>query len=155
MAARWSSRSTSGDIVASSVVSASVFVASLPGVATPRFHRLLMLSVRLSRVPGIVLAIYIEVLAVIVLAVWSAQLDSLAVGFVVAAAFLIFAMIDWTALAQLPRRNRSYGPVAPTLLALAFAKGFGFAIGVFAALLVLAALALLLVRTETRDRAIG
>jgi putative MFS transporter len=33
-------------------------------------------------------------------------------------------------------------------------KGFGFAIGVFAALLVLAALALLLVRTETRDRAI-
>mgnify|MGYP003953147039 CR=1 FL=1 len=36
MAARWSSRSTSGDIVASSVVSASVFVASLPGPA-PRF----------------------------------------------------------------------------------------------------------------------
>ena len=47
------------------------------------------------------------------------------------------------------------GIFAPTLLALAFAKGFGFAIGVFAALLVLAALALLLVRTETRDRAIG
>ncbi len=47
------------------------------------------------------------------------------------------------------------GIFAPTLLTFAFAKGFGFAIGVFAALLVLAAAALLLVRTETRDRAIG
>ena len=47
------------------------------------------------------------------------------------------------------------GIFAPTLLTFAFAKGLGFAIGVFAALLVLAALALLLVRTETRDRAIG
>ncbi len=47
------------------------------------------------------------------------------------------------------------GILAPSLLAFVFAKGFGFAIGVFAALLVLAALALLLVRTETRDRAIG
>lgn len=87
-------------------------------MATPRFHRLLMLSVRLSRVPSLILAIYIEVLAVIVLAVWSVQRESTAVGFVVAAAFLVFALIDWTALAQLPRRNRSYGPVAPTLLAL-------------------------------------
>ncbi|WBU60284.1 MFS transporter [Paracoccus albus] len=47
------------------------------------------------------------------------------------------------------------GIFAPTLLTFAFAKGFGFAIGVFAALLALAALALLLVKTETRDRAIG
>ena len=45
--------------------------------------------------------------------------------------------------------------LARALLTFAFAKGLGFAIGVFAALLVLAALALLLVRTETRDRAIG
>ncbi len=47
------------------------------------------------------------------------------------------------------------GILAPTLLALAFAKGFAFAIGTFAGLLVLAALALTLVRTETRGRAIG
>lgn len=47
------------------------------------------------------------------------------------------------------------GIFAPTLLTFAFAKGFGFAIGVFAALLLLAAAALLLVPTETRDRAIG
>jgi predicted MPP superfamily phosphohydrolase len=36
----------------------------------------------------------------------------------VGVAFLAFALVDWTALAQLPRRNRSYGPVAPTLIAL-------------------------------------
>jgi predicted MPP superfamily phosphohydrolase len=90
----------------------------VPGVATPRFHRLLMFSVRLSHVPAAVLAIYIEILGMIVLTVWATRLDSLAVGFVVGAAFLTFAMIDWTALAQLPRRNRSYGPVAPTLIAL-------------------------------------
>ncbi|WBU64046.1 MFS transporter [Paracoccus aerodenitrificans] len=47
------------------------------------------------------------------------------------------------------------GLFAPTLLTFAFAKGFSFAIGVFAALLLLGAVALLLVRTETRDRAIG
>ncbi|MBP7686913.1 MAG: metallophosphoesterase [Thermoflexales bacterium] len=90
----------------------------VPGVATPRFHRFLMFSVHLSRVPTVVLAIYVEVLAFIVLAVWSIQLESLTAGFVVAAVFLIFAVVDWTALTQLPRRNRSYGPVAPTLIAL-------------------------------------
>lgn len=47
------------------------------------------------------------------------------------------------------------GILAPSLLAIAFTRGFGFAIGVFALLLLLAAVALLLVRVETRDRAIG
>lgn len=47
------------------------------------------------------------------------------------------------------------GILAPSMLAVVFAKGFGFAIGAFAGLLVLAALALLMVKAETRDRAIG
>lgn len=47
------------------------------------------------------------------------------------------------------------GILAPSLLAVAFARGFGFAIGSFAVLLLVAAAALLLVRTETRDQAIG
>lgn len=47
------------------------------------------------------------------------------------------------------------GILAPSLLAIAFGRGFGFAIGVFAVLLLLAAVALLLVRDETRDRFIG
>jgi len=47
------------------------------------------------------------------------------------------------------------GILAPSLLAVVFARGFGFAIGVFAVLLLVAAAALLLVRAETRDTAIG
>ncbi|MDP0928152.1 MFS transporter [Paracoccus onubensis] len=47
------------------------------------------------------------------------------------------------------------GILAPSLLAYVFVKGFGFAIGVFALLLLLGTAALLLVKEETRDRAIG
>ena len=47
------------------------------------------------------------------------------------------------------------GILAPSLLAVVFARGFGVAIEVFAVLLLLAAAALLLVRAETRDQAIG
>lgn len=47
------------------------------------------------------------------------------------------------------------GLLAPSLLGAVVARGFGLAIGVFAALLVLAALATLAIRTETRNRAIG
>lgn len=47
------------------------------------------------------------------------------------------------------------GILAPSLLAVVFARGFGLAIGSFAVLLLLAAAALLLIRIETRDRAIG
>ncbi|TRW98618.1 MFS transporter [Paracoccus sp. M683] len=48
------------------------------------------------------------------------------------------------------------GIIAPSLLGAIIAKGFGVAIGTFAGLLVLAAVALmLLVRTETRDQAIA
>lgn len=47
------------------------------------------------------------------------------------------------------------GILAPSMLGVVFAKGFGIAIGTFAGLLVLAAMALLMVKTETRDQAIG
>ena len=47
------------------------------------------------------------------------------------------------------------GILAPSMLGMVFAKGFGIAIGTFAGLLVLAALALRMVKAETRDRAIG
>jgi putative MFS transporter len=47
------------------------------------------------------------------------------------------------------------GILAPSLLAFVFTRSFTLAIGMFALLLVLAALALLLVKNETRDRAIG
>ncbi|MDS9466238.1 MFS transporter [Paracoccus sp. MBLB3053] len=47
------------------------------------------------------------------------------------------------------------GLLAPSLLGLVVAQGFGIAIGAFAALLVLAAVTTLMIGPETRDRAIG
>ncbi|MDM7459537.1 MAG: MFS transporter [Paracoccus sp. (in: a-proteobacteria)] len=47
------------------------------------------------------------------------------------------------------------GVLAPSLLAVVFAQGLGLAIGSFAGLLLLAVLAMALVRTETKGRAIG
>ncbi|MBU3028989.1 MFS transporter [Paracoccus marinaquae] len=47
------------------------------------------------------------------------------------------------------------GILAPSLLAMVFARGFDLAIGVFALLLLLGAAALLFVRSETRDAAIA
>lgn len=47
------------------------------------------------------------------------------------------------------------GLLAPSMLAYVFAQGFGVAIGMFAALLVLAAVATLMIRVETRNVSIG
>jgi len=47
------------------------------------------------------------------------------------------------------------GLLAPSLLGVVVARGFGVAIGVFAALLVIAAFSTLLIRTETRNQAIA
>ena len=45
-------------------------------------------------------------------------MESLDIGLAVGIAFLTLAVLDWVALSQLPRRRRSFGPVAPTLLVL-------------------------------------
>ncbi len=90
----------------------------IPGVAGTQFHRLLMLSVKLSHVHGVVLAVYIEIFTLLVLFTWALRMESLDIGLVVGIAFLTLSIIDWLALSQLPRRRRSYGPVAPTLLVL-------------------------------------
>ncbi len=91
----------------------------IPGVASANLHRFLLFTDRLSRVPGLVLALYLLALTVFVAAVWSAVTESPGVGIPVGLSFLGFAAFDWVFLALLPRRQRSYGPVAPTLL------GFG------------------------------
>src|SRR5512139_3206974 len=90
----------------------------IPGVASARFHQALMLSSKLSRVHGMLLAIYIEVFTLLVLFSWALAMESLDIGLAVSIAFLTLSVIDWVALSQLPRRRRSFGPVAPTLLVL-------------------------------------
>lgn len=96
----------------------------VPGVASPGFHGLLMLSTRLSRVPTWLLAIYVEVFTLVVLFVWALRLESLNIGLAVGIGFLAFATIDWVVLAQLPRRGRSFGPVAPSLMAFTAVRAF-------------------------------
>ena len=90
----------------------------IPGVASPGFHRLLMLGAYLGRINGILLAVYILAWTLLALFIWAAHMDSLEIGFVVGIGFLTFAIVDWLVLAALPRRRRSFGPVAPPLMAL-------------------------------------
>jgi predicted MPP superfamily phosphohydrolase len=87
-------------------------------VAGTWFHRILLLSVKLSRVNGVLLAIYIEFFTLLVLFTWASVMESLDIGLAVGVAFLTLSVIDWVALSQLPRRRRSFGPVSPTLLVL-------------------------------------
>lgn len=90
----------------------------IPGVASAWFHRLLLFSDRLGRLPAPLLAGYVAAVTAAVAAAWAARLESAAIGLAVGGGFLVFAVIDWLALAMLPRRSRSFGPVAPPLMAL-------------------------------------
>jgi uncharacterized protein len=90
----------------------------IPGVASARFHLLLLLSVKLSHLNGVWLAVYIEAFTLLTLFTWAICMESLDIGLAVGIAFLALAMLDWIALAELPRRGRSFGPVAPTLFVL-------------------------------------
>ena len=78
-------------------------------------HRVLMGPVALERVPPWLILGLLIGLAARVDATWS---DTLQAG-PVAAAWLLFALLDWALLAGLPRTKRSFGPVKPPLLALA------------------------------------
>ncbi|HSD84040.1 MAG TPA: metallophosphoesterase [Anaerolineae bacterium] len=90
----------------------------IPGVAGTHFHRILMLSAKLTHVHAVLLAVYIEVFTLLVLFSWALSMESLDIGLAVGIAFLTMSVIDWVALSQLPRRCRSFGPVAPILLIL-------------------------------------
>ena len=96
----------------------------IPGVAAARFHQLLLLSAKLGRVKGVWVAVYIELFTLLTLFTWAIRMESLDVGLAVGIVFLTLSMIDWVALSQLPRRRRSFGPVAPTLLVLVPLRAF-------------------------------
>lgn len=90
----------------------------IPGVASTRFHLMLLFSAKLGRLNGVLLAVYIEAFTLLTLFIWAARMESLEIGLAVGVAFLTLAILDWIALSQLPRRGRSFGPVAPPLLVL-------------------------------------
>ena len=83
----------------------------IPGVASTRFHQVLMLSIKLSHVNNVVLALYLAGFGLLVYFVWALASESTAVGLAVSVAFLTLSGIDWLMLAQLPRHRRSFGPV--------------------------------------------
>ena len=89
----------------------------IQGVASPALHGILLLSERLSRLSRLWLVLYIDLLALLVVLIWSAVIGAFEVGIAVGMGFLLFAVVDWIALAALPQRNRSYGPVGPGLIA--------------------------------------
>jgi predicted MPP superfamily phosphohydrolase len=94
------------------------FSQPIKGVASPTLHRVILLSERLARLtwPGQT-AVVVAYTAIVAL-VWGLALDSFAAGLAVALVGFVFVAIDWIGLALLPKRRRSFGPVAPGLVLL-------------------------------------
>ncbi len=87
----------------------------IKGVASPTLHRLILFSDRLSRLNGPGQVAIVLLYAALVAVVWGLRLDALAAGIHAALVSAFFMLIDWIGLMQLPRRRRSFGPVAPAL----------------------------------------
>jgi hypothetical protein len=88
----------------------------IPGVASPTLHRLILFTERLARLNGIgQIAIFLLYAAVVAL-VWGIALDSFPSGTVMGAFAGFFILVDWISLALLPRRGRSFGPIASGLV---------------------------------------
>ncbi|HEY4690746.1 MAG TPA: hypothetical protein VIK33_15630, partial [Anaerolineae bacterium] len=97
-------------------MSDQVFTQPIPGVASPTLHRIILFTERVARLtwPGQV-AVVIGYTALVAVA-WGLALESLESGSVIALVGLVFTLVDWAALILLPKRRRSYGPVAPGLV---------------------------------------
>jgi predicted MPP superfamily phosphohydrolase len=86
------------------------------GVASPTLHRLILISERLAGLTWPAQVVVAIGYTAMVTLVWGWALDSFSSGSVIALIGLVFTVIDWIGLAQLPRRRRSFGPVAPGLI---------------------------------------
>ena len=98
------------------------FTQPIRGVASPTLHRLILFSERLAQLawPGQTAVVFAY--AALAALVWGLAIHSLIAGLAVALIGLIFTAIDWAGLALLPRRRRSFGPVAPGLVLFAGAR---------------------------------
>jgi len=82
-------------------------------------HLALVAFDALSRLPAVVVALILTGLALLVGLGWQKVGDVIWNGWAAGGTYLAFVLLDWTLLWLLPRRNISYGPVEPPLLALA------------------------------------
>ena len=81
---------------------------------TTLLHRALIAPAALERLPRPLIALLLVALAASLAWVWPPAWHPALIG----AAWLLFPMLDWIMLDQLPRRHHSFGPVHPPLLAL-------------------------------------
>lgn len=88
------------------------------GVASPSLHRIILLTERLSHVSGRSQAAFVAVYTASVMLVWGAALESFGAGVIIATINLFFTLVDLLGLAMLPRRRRSFGPIASGLIVL-------------------------------------
>ena len=89
---------------------------TIEGVASPTLHRVILFTERLAQLGRAGQAGTVVLYTALVTLAWGAVLDSTPSGLIVAAVSLLFTVVDWIGLAQLPRRRRSYGPIAPGLV---------------------------------------
>jgi predicted MPP superfamily phosphohydrolase len=82
---------------------------------TKLLHRVLMAPEALERVPRWAILLILGAMAGLLAWVWPAGWRRAVIG----AVWLVFVLVDWIMLDQLPRRRLSFGPVHPPLLALA------------------------------------
>jgi predicted MPP superfamily phosphohydrolase len=104
----------------------------IEGVASPTLHRFILFTDRLSRLTRLGQVAVIAVYTAVVAGVWGLALDSFLAGVTMSLMSLFFTLVDWIGLAQLPKRKRSFGPVASGLI---FFGGLRCALTVMMALL--------------------
>ncbi len=86
-------------------------------------HLALLAFNDLSRLPAVVVALLLLGLTGLVGLVWRGASGAAWIGRLAGGIYLAFVLADWLLLWLLPRRNVSYGPVEPPLLALAVTRG--------------------------------
>lgn len=89
----------------------------VPGVADAWLHRVIMFSAQLEAAPAYWLIGAAGFCLLPIVLVWTLRFN-LAAGAAIGMLYAGLCGIDWLTLALLPRRGRSFGPVAPPLLAL-------------------------------------
>lgn len=94
------------------------------GIASPMLHRVILFTDWLARASWPVQIGFFALYAILITLAWGAALESHRSGVPFAAITLGFIAVDWFALAQLPRRGRSFGPVGPPVILFGALRSF-------------------------------
>jgi predicted MPP superfamily phosphohydrolase len=107
-------------------------------------HRVILFTEWLAHTNWLVQAGFFALYMALITLTWGSTLDSWRAGVPFAAITLGFIMFDWFALAQLPRRGRSFGPIGPPVILFGALRSlFSMALALLAAQPILASMLLL------------